>query len=53
MGHMTDNTESPKIIISEITFEEIIRQLLDGELKDFKLLKFDEEGRITNREILD
>jgi len=42
-----------KITVSEITWEEIVRRVMDGEIKNFEFLKFDAEGKILNREILD
>lgn len=52
---MFDKFGFPKttITITETTWEEIVRQVLDGEIKNFEFLKFDEEGRILNKEILD
>lgn len=45
--------ERVKITISEITWEEIVEQVMSGKIKNFEFLKFDDEGKILNREILD
>lgn len=45
--------EPVKITITETTWEEIVEQVMSGEIKNFQRLKFDDEGNILNREILD